>query len=450
MHGTLVFKNVLLDTGYFLSWLFSRQTLLIAGTLLLIISPFLSVALYSGAAIATVVRWRQLIFTKERIAIGCFILTICIWMFFRKVIPEDYQPGRVAFTDYVPLFIFFYLISLAPFSESESKRFSYALALTIPQQFLLAFGEKYLNWHGGIHYFIGKRAIIDIFIGPFDRGANVSASLYNPNILVLYCVICASILVSLFLREIERLRVDSKFNLALTSRILLVSICLILCVIMIGWAGSRNGLLALIFIIIVFSWSSRSLRYLKIVGAGLLFITIVASLKIAWISDAARSLFPKALSIRMDQGFIINVDEERRAIYNCAVQLIRERPLEGWGLGMFTSECSKRVGHWVCSAHDIFLQLAAEIGIPFTVLIVCLFGYIFFLTTYNLLKKGHGWNIDNILDKGFLIAVITVFLMQVFDLALLMTYRLHFVFWICFAIPYSRIYLETRNKANHV
>lgn len=449
MHGTLALNNGWLKISSFLSWLFSRQTLLITGTLLFTISPFLSIVFYSGAAIATLVRWRQMIFTKERIAIGCFILAICIWMFFRKVMPEDYQPGRVAFTDYVPPFIFFYIISLIPFSDSESKKFSYALALTIPQQFLLAFGEKYLNWHGGIHYFIRKWAIIDMFIGPFEPNLKVSAGFYNPNILVLYCIICAAVLVGLFFKETERLRIDGKFEPIMITRVLLIGICLILCVILIGWTGARNGLFALIFIFIVFSWSSRGLQYLKIVGWGLLFITIVASLKIGWISDAARSLFPKALSMRMDRGLIINIDGEREVIYNCAAQLIGERPLEGWGLGILTAECTKRNGHYVCHAHDIFLQLAAEIGIPFTVLIIFLFGYILFSTIYKLFKKGTEENTSNMLDKGFLIAVITALLMQVFDLALLMTYRLHFVFWICFAIPYSRIYLETRNKSNH-
>jgi O-antigen ligase len=358
-------------------------------------------------------------------------------MFHRKVIPEDYTPGRVAFTDYVPLFIFFYVISLVPFSDSESEHFSYALLTTIPQQFILGFAERYCNWYGQVYYFINRIPIVDIFIGPYGRYAPTSATLYNPNMLALYGSIGVAISIGIILKEFDKVKVLGKNTLIIWIRILFVSACFILSLILMVWTNSRAGWAAIIYIIICYAIVHSSRRFFKTIGVSMLFITILLSTNLGQLTKTARFIVPSGITERFTYSSQSPFLHERMDIYECAVNLIKERPIEGWGLGMLTAECSQRTGHYVCHAHDLFLQLAAEIGLPFTILIVCLVFYIFISSLLIIMRKGSQYTMHN-LDAALLIAVSVVLLMQIFDLALLMTYRLNFLFWICFAILYSR------------
>jgi O-antigen ligase len=91
----------------------------------------------------------------------------------------------------------------------------------------------------------------------------------------------------------------------------------------------------------------------------------------------------------------------------------------------------------VLHTHSIFLQLAVETGLPFALFFLGLLGTFFFSTARRLVRKQSGLIQKDVFYQDLLIAGIVVFLMQIFDLALLMTYRLNFIFWLCLAIPYS-------------
>lgn len=417
--------------------IFSRESFLIIGTLFFTVSPFLVIVFYAAAAIATLTRWRQIKVDKESIATGIVIICISAWMFYRKTIPEDYQPGRVALTDYVPLFHFFYIISLIPFSDSENENIAYALMTTVPQQFILGFAEKYCNWYGPIQYFLRNNAIIDIFVGSYDHGKAVSATLYNPNILAVYGAICIAVSIGLLLNEADKIIGNGKYALTIWIRIIFISVCLALCLTLMVWTNSRNGWIAVVWITLCYAITRKRLRLLRIVGAVMIALTLLVSLNLGFVTKAAKYAIPSGIAGRFIHSVEKSFFEGRVDVYECAAQLIKERPLEGWGLGRLTTECTRRNGHYVCHAHNLFLQLAAEIGLPFAVIAGCLFGIIYIKLMIDFLKKLVKENISN-LDLALFIAVTTTLLMQVFDLALLMTYRLNFLFWLCFAILYSR------------
>lgn len=416
----------------------NRQNLLVSGALLLSVSPFLSCFCFSCAALVLLPEVERFGFDRGRKTVGGLIIVVSAWMVFRKIGPENLLPGTVTFSDYAPFFVFFFLLSLKPFLESEIKSFFAALLLTVPQQFYLAYGERYLNWHGSHVVSWNGVALWDVFIGPYEVGANTSAGWYNPNILAFYCLMCISVALVLLLREADEILVSRRVSPGSGARAVLAGICLALGAVLLMWTHSRNGWLSFVCAVAMCLWLSRGKWFLKIAGAVLPLLTILASVNLGRISEAVRPLFPPGVASRLASIYEVFSPGDRGAIFQCALGLIKEKPLKGWGFGSLATECTRRTGIGTDHAHNIILQLGAETGIPCTVLVVCLVGLIYYYIIRHLIKeKAEGAKIYS-LDAGILAVVSAALLMQFADLALLMTYRLNFIFWILLAIPYSR------------
>lgn len=416
--------------------LYSRQTFLIAGCLLFSVSPFLCTLLYLCAAFVSIFNWKQVIFTRERIVLTVCIVVLSIGLALRKVEPEKILPGSISLSDYIPFLPFFFLISLKPFSESEITYFCYAVILTIPQQFFLAVSENYLGWYGRF-YFIGEQVpIIDIYVGPVARGLKTSAGFFNPNIFAVYCVLCAGICLNLLMAELNHLRLSSSISFKLDIRILSPFLGLALCTTLIIWSGSDAGLITFVVtIIICLAWITGRLLYLITFGAACTLIAFIALNNFGWLTQVVTFLIPPRLLTLLNSA--LESWNIRTPFYKCAAQLIQEKPLFGWGIGKFFPECSSRIGMEMAHAHNIVLQLGADIGLPLTILIGSLVGYIIFSCfCFFRDSKSKDTKIYR-LAFGCLLAVLSLILMQLFDLGLLMSYRLNFLFWICLAIPYS-------------
>jgi hypothetical protein len=419
-----------------LSGLYSRQTFLIAGTLLFSVSPFLCALLYFGAASVSVFNWKQVIFTRERIVLTVCIVVLSIGLALRKVEPERILPGSISLSDYIPFLPFFFLISLKPFSESEITKFIYALMLTIPQQFLLAVGENYLSWYGRFYFWGEQFPLIDVYVGPIARGLKTSASFFNPNIFSVYCVLCAGICLNLLMAELKPLTLSYTINLKLGIRILVPFLGLALCTTLIIWSGSDAGLMTfLLSLIIGLSWMTDRWLYLISFGAASTLIAFISLNSFGWLTQVVTFLIPQRLLTLLNSALASWND--RKPFYKCAVQLIQEKPLQGWGIGQFSKECANRTGMEMAHAHNIFLQLGADTGLPLAILFLSFVGYILFSCIHFLRTVKTKKSMNYRLSAGLIIVAISIILMQLFDLGLLMSYRLNFLFWICLAIPYS-------------
>lgn len=420
-----------------MTFLTLRQSFLLFGTLVITISPLLSCTLYCGAAVSTLFNWPKIKITKEKKVVAVLFLIISFWFYFRKVLPEDVSLGVVAFTDYVPFFIFFYLLSLFPFSEEEVLKFSFAFILTIPQQFLIGYGEKYLNWRGRFFFPKDNLPLIDIFVGPIEPGLDVSASFYNPNILALYCIISIIFSISLFLFNIKKIYNLKKISIKLVLKTLIISSCLLLSLILLVWTRSRNGWFAFFFVVVLYLWIYNKKYFFAIFGLVIVFLVVILLINPNWFPNIIKIVIPNAIWEKLS---IFSID--RGIYYDFALKLIKEKPFWGWGLGMYTIEAGRQLnflGYRVLHAHNIILQLGTEVGLILTTVLTGLISYLvissYCYATIQPLNENRIFHIE----FGFLIAVTTIILMQLFDLTILMTYRLNFIFWICLAISYSKI-----------
>ena len=346
------------------------------------------------------------------------------------------MPGVVSLSDYVPFLIFFFLISLTRFSELEVEVFCYALISTVPHQLILSILERYV--HGRFYFFDDRLPIFDFYLLDihFVPGLRTSAGFFNPNILSCYCVICGGVALGLLIKEMENVRSERDKKLFSLVRILVVLTCFTFCIVLLVWSESDGGIITfLIAIILLLAWIKNKFLYIGIFGFVSTLLTLIASNKIGWITQLLSFIIPqKLLSLLVSalQSF-----DDRVLYYKCAVQLIQEKPITGWGIGKFASECSSRTGIQMVHAHNIVLQLGGDVGLPCTILLGCLVGYLIFSCILFIRQERSKQNQNSSLYLGIIVTTISVVLMQFFDLALLMSYRLNFLFWICLAIPYS-------------
>jgi O-antigen ligase len=196
-------------------------------------------------------------------------------------------------------------------------------------------------------------------------------------------------------------------------------------------------LLILAFIVIAFMIYKRSL-FLASLGLIVSLIISVASFELGKLTQFFRYIVPSEVWSRLSvQGFN---SSERVEIYQCFIEIIEDKPLVGWGLGNSAPECEHRLNGAAASvnhAHNILLQLAADIGLPFTLVLSCLMAYILFSSVEHLMSMENQGDQD--LKFGFFIAVFSVIFICFFTAGTLASYRLGFLFWLCLAISDARI-----------
>lgn len=426
------------------------STLLSLGTLLLPISPYFCLAIYALAGFTSAISYNYKSIKKERIRIGFYLLIISIWMILRT--SERWGWGiqsitnpmlyPVTIVDYVPFFLFFFSLSLRPFSRLDIEKIAWSFIITALPMFFITFGEKYLGFQGKEFFYPYQYfAFIKVsFNGTPDR---IGGGFLNPNVLGCYCVIILPIAISLFIKEVRELSVLYKTNTDKNNqkifihslRMLYVVISTAFIVELLVWSQSRNALFSLLLIMISFIFYTKS--------KPLIFLTLISSISVyisssnfGQLTTVFRSIIPSLIWQRLssDQG-----DKIRFDIYQCAIQMTKEEPLIGWGIGSYGPECEYRLGVFVNHAHNIFLQLTSEIGLPFTIFIVCIMVYILLRSIINIFRIESADKGERDLLAGFVLSSCSVIILSFFALAISTSYRLEFLFWICMAIPYAAI-----------
>ena len=131
-------------------------------------------------------------------------------------------------------------------------------------------------------------------------------------------------------------------------------------------SGSRNGLLAAIALILISLFKMRANRWLRWLGLAGIALVVVTTLSFG---AAGRSV-----------SWAWFTDDPRVQVWGLALRMIRDRPLLGQGLGNYKLLYDGEIpGYdYVAHAHNFWLTMAAEAGLPVTVLFTIVIGLICF------------------------------------------------------------------------
>lgn len=247
-----------------------------------------------------------------------------------------------------------------------------------------------------------------------------SATLANPNVLASYLAMMIPIVFSLLLYESKR----GKKTL-LTFSLITMVICLV-------FTHSRAGWLALVgamsFLLLI--------EKKKRLAVGLTLVIVVAA-----------SLLIPSVNARLRTIFDLIVNKERIYGAKSALQMIKDYPLTGIGINTFyhvypqyqLPEAREHLVH----AHNIFLQIGAEIGLFGLVTLLWLLIRVFKIGWETLRRTKN--NYLQALTIGLLASLIAFLIDQEFD-STWWVGRLFIFFWVLLAVLLAARNITLKNR----
>ncbi|PZV07691.1 MAG: hypothetical protein DCF32_06670 [Leptolyngbya sp.] len=280
-------------------------------------------------------------------------------------------PGESALQalNFVPFFVLYGAIAIAvpQFRQPWATLHNWAVALlvaTIPVN-LTAIAEFYLRSPSGLLRW-GSYPGLAWLYEQTDYGHRASAMFGHPNALANYMVIVFGLGLGLCAYYLNRpeLRAKSIWICGATALVLVGVYC----------SGSRNGLLIVGLQLLLFGGLLRPYRY--IFWAGLGAIALLTASALIW-GIGGRTL-PEALA----------TVSLRFSVWRLALEMIPHHPWFGTGLGTFKQLYDPAdfpvAGDFLPHAHNLWLMLAAEAGIPVALGFTGIVGWILGRGTFTL------------------------------------------------------------------
>ncbi|MBD2231344.1 O-antigen ligase family protein [Phormidium tenue] len=261
------------------------------------------------------------------------------------------NPGESALQalNFVPFFVLYGAIAIAvpQFRQPWATLHNWAVALlgaTVPVN-LTALAEFYLRSPGGLARW-GSHPGLAWLYEQTNYGYRASAMFGHPNALANYMVIVFGLGLGLCAYYLNRpeLRAKSVWICAATALVLVGIYC----------SGSRNGLLIAGVQLLLFGGLLRPYRY--IFWAGLGAIALLTASALIW-GVGGRTLPEAFATVSL-----------RFSVWRLALDMIPHHPWFGTGLGTFKQLYDPAdfpvADDFLPHAHNLWLMLAAEAGIP--------------------------------------------------------------------------------------
>ena len=391
-------------------------------------------------------------------AVGLFILSGRIWLINYKqifasnvnrslgiltvvltvscVLARDPREAWLGLANFVPFFWLFVALKELIKQPERLKQLSWVLIVPSLPIVALGFAQLYLLWDTPL--------LLESILGwglvpQGEPPGRMSSVFIYTNFLAVYLAIAFTLALGLWLDTWQRQhqsKAKQPLNLLFLTVILLADISgLIL-------TSSRNawGLAVISFMAYALFMGWRWLIWL-ITGAAtaILWASFAPSLGGTQLRKVVPAFFWERLS---DQIYDRPVETLRITQWQFCWNLIKERPLFGWGLRNFTPLYEAKMNYWFGHPHSLYLMLGAETGVVSTLLLMGIIGFVMYKAFISLAN----WQSDR--SKLIYFSYVIVFLccilfnlsdVTIFDL------RVNTIIWIVLA-AISGIALPTTNK----
>ena len=302
---------------------------------------------------------------KSRVFRGLAILSG--WLIVSSVLAEQPREAWLGLANLLPFFALFTALSYLITQPSQLRQLAWLLVLPSLPIVVLGLGQIYAGWDTPtlVESVFGWQLVP----GGVPVGRMSSVFIYA-NFLAVYLAIAFTLALGLWLDACQGGGNKLRTQIALLSLILLADLGgLIL-------TSSRNawGLAVFGFIAygIYLGW-----RWVILCITSAATVILWASFVPNFGGTQLRQIVPAFIWMRLsDRLYERPIETLRITQWQFCWDLIRERPWFGWGLRNFTPLYEAKMNVWFGHPHNLFLMLAAEVGIIAVLLLAVIVGSI--------------------------------------------------------------------------
>ena len=339
-----------------------------------------------------------------------------------SALAEQPKDAWLGLANFLPFFLLFAALKPLIRHPVQLKQLSWLLILPSLPIVVLGFGQLFAGWYTLplVKSILGWKLVAQGV--PTGR---MSAVFNYTNFLAIYLAIAFSLALGLWLDTWQAWRKNpaSKKSqiLSLLAIILLADISgLIL-------TSSRNawGLAAISFMAYAAYMGWRWLIYgVSSAATAILWASFAPNLGGTQLRKVVPSFFWARLS---DRDYQRPVETLRITLWEFCWDLIKQRPLFGWGLRNFTPLYEAKTNFWFGHPHNLFLMLGAETGIIAVLLIICIVGSIMAQGVKLLLD----WSTDDsrLIFFSYLVTFTCCILFNLFDVTIF-DLRVNVIGWV--------------------
>lgn len=384
-----------------------------------------------GSFVAVVIVWRSRIrhFAKQPVYWGFALLTGLLIL--SAIMADSSADAYLGLFNFLLFFFGFAGLSALIQAPAQLGRLAWLLVIPSVPVCLIGLGQMMLGWWG-------FRQVLNIQVGWIvvqwlidpngTPPGRMSANFFYANVLANYLVITFVLTLGLAIAAIQSHRSREKWFLLVT--LLLNGVSLILTNSRNGWAIAAAA--CLVFAVYL-GW-----RWLVVGVGGLISLILGAAFAPPPLQDGLRIIVPKFFWARLTDQMFPNrpVPTLRSTQWQFAWHLTQERPWLGWGLRNFRLLYLQETGFVLGHPHNFPLMMLCETGIPATLLLFGLVGWM--VTQGVLVLKTHANKVEVLSPQNLLLlfTFITAFMsnlvFNLFDVTFFDA-RLNLIGWLLLA-----------------
>ena len=281
----------------------------------------------------------------------------------------------------LPFFGFFAAYSVLIQTLDQLRQLAWIFLLSAIPTILLGFGELWLGWGGDLAVMGSPIHIFGLHSGGNPLG-RMSSLFGYANGLAEYLQMVFIFGLGLWVDTWERRGGDVSAKLApvpiwKSPKLIYVSILLLFCGIALTFTSSRSAWGGAIASMLIFA-AYQSWYWILGLVAALMAIVFSSAYAPSPLKEPLRAIVPRYLWARItDEMYPDRPDALTRvAQFKFAGKLIQSRPLTGWGMQSFGNLYQAYSQIWVPQPHNVVIMLSASLGLPATVCLVGIIGWI--------------------------------------------------------------------------
>jgi O-antigen ligase len=357
--------------------------------------------------IALVSTWKNA--TSEILAhrVNWWLVGLSVWSIGVSLFGVEPGDALLGLANLLPYFAFFAAYSVLIQSIEQLRQLAWIFLLSAIPVMLLGFAELWLHWGGDLAIGGTPIHILGLHTGGNPLGRMASLFGYATGLaeyLQMVFILALGLWVDTWEQRGSR-NVDKPDAIWRSPKLIYLTGFLVVCGTALMLTSSRSAWGGAIVSLLIFALYQAWYWLLGVVAAAMAVIFSSAYAP-SPLKEPLRAIVPRYVWARITDEMYPDRPEAltRVSQFKFAWKLIQERPLTGWGLQSFGKLYQAYSHTWVPQPHNILLMLSSSLGLPATIGLVGIVGWIVARGTILFLDFPIAWRESRTIFFSFIIA----------------------------------------------